>query len=84
MLHEKIPYIDIISSMISMEDRKQNQYICLGGKKKPENVIASPVYGIATSIFFFIYFLFKNKTLNLIFLITKLVHANLVKQKRKY
>lgn len=72
--------------MISMEDRKQKQHICLGGKKKkPENnVIASPVYGIATSIFFFIYFLFKNKTLNLIFLITKLVHANYVKQKRKY
>lgn len=83
MLHEKIPYIDIISSMISMEDRKQKQYICLGGGK-PENVIASPVYGIVTSIFFFIYFLFKNKTLNLIFLITKLVHANHVKQKRKY
>lgn len=39
--------------MISMEDRKQKKHICLEKKKKTgNNVIVSPVYGIATSISF--------------------------------
>lgn len=46
-------YISYIPSMISMEDRKQKKAYLLREKKNSgNNVTVSPVYGIATSIFF--------------------------------
>lgn len=70
-----------IYNMNSMKNRKQKKYICLG-KKAGNNVIV--ISGLWDFNFYFLFlqiFFFKNRISYPIFLITKVIPANYIKQK---